>query len=225
MTPSYLVIFDCDGVLVDSELIACRIEAEELSRIGYTISPEENVRRFSGKSQKDVMETVERELGSPLPLDFEERLDNRVFEALSRELKPMEGIENILLDSPWKCVASSGSPERIRSSLEITGLSEYFPSHAIYNANMVLNGKPAPDLFLHAANQMEATPNQCIVIEDSVHGIRAGKAAGMYVVGFIGGSHIMDADHHNALKRAGADEICTHMTDISAHLSQFSVSD
>lgn len=223
MISSPLIIFDCDGVLVDSEFIACKIEAEELTRIGYVLSPEECIRRFSGKSQKTIMETVEGELGQPLPCGFAEQLENRILDALSKELEPIEGVEEILSRIPRKCIASSGSPEKIQNSLKATGLVDHFLPQNIYSATMVQNGKPAPDLFLLASERMGRRPSQCIVVEDSIHGIQAAKAAGMYVVGFTGGSHIMNSNYHASLKRAGADEVCAHMTEFSAHLAEFNV--
>lgn len=221
MISSPLVIFDCDGVLVDSEFIACRIEAEELTRIGYEISAEDCIRRFAGKSQKSVMDTVEQELGHPIPCWFAEHVETRVLDALTTDLKPIEGVKDALSNIPRKCIASGGSSAKIRNSLKVTGLADHFLPETIYSATMVQNGKPAPDLFLLAAEKMGSRPNQCIVIEDSIHGIQAAKSAGMHVIGFTGGSHIMNAGHDASLKRAGADEVYASMTEFSAYLSEF----
>lgn len=206
-----LVIFDCDGVLVDSEYIACKIEAAELTRMGYAISTEDNIRRFAGKSQKTIMETVEKALGRKLPEGFDGELQEKIIKALASELQAIPGMAQALETIPAKCIASSGSMEKIANSLKTTGLDRYFQPTHIFSATMVKNGKPAPDLFLYAAAQMGYGPEDCVVIEDSLYGVQAGKAAGMRVLGFTGGSHIVDAGHGDMLKAAGADEVYADM--------------
>ena len=209
-----LVIFDCDGVLVDSEHISCYIEAEELSKLGYTITVEEDIRRFAGKSQKDVFSIVESELGKKIPDDFDQMLEARIIQALSEQLKPISSIEFVLPQLPHKCVASSGTMEKINNSLRVTRLSEHFSENRIFSATMVACGKPAPDLFLCAANNTGFAPDACIVVEDSVSGVAAGKAAGMKVFGFVGGSHILDDEHQSILRNAGADIIFDDMSQL-----------
>jgi len=199
-----LVIFDCDGVLVDSEIIACGIEAEELTRIGYPITLPEEIARFAGKSQKAMKAVVEEALGRPLPEGFLAHLNARILEALGRDLKAMPGINVALGMIANKCVASSGAPEKIENSLRTTGLSRHFGDGYIFSATMVKNGKPAPDLFLYAAQRMGFAPQNCVVVEDSLYGTKAGVAAGMTVFGFTGGTHIIDPKHAEALKQAGA---------------------
>jgi HAD superfamily hydrolase (TIGR01509 family) len=206
-----LIIFDCDGVLVDSEYIACRIEAEEFSKMGYVITVEEDIRRFAGKSQKDVFATVEQELGKKLPDNFDALLEAQIIKALAEQLQPINGIDAVLPELPNKCVASSGTMEKIHNSLRVTGLNKYFPDDQIFSATMVTRGKPAPDLFLLAARKLGFEPYNCIVVEDSVSGVAAGKAAGMKVLGFVGGSHILDDAHQTILKNAGADIIFKDM--------------
>ena len=184
-----LVIFDCDGVLVDSEIIICRIEAEELTRIGFAITPEEMAARFVGISAETTYAEVEAELDRALPSGHEERVEWLVAEAFDHELEPIPGIHEALgnIDLPI-CVASSGRAERIRRSLLLTGLYERFATN-IFSAHMVACNKPAPDLFLCAAQGMGVAPVGCLVIEDSIAGVQAGRAAGMRVFGFTGGSH------------------------------------
>ncbi|WP_135081630.1 HAD family hydrolase [Terasakiella sp. SH-1] len=187
--PFDLIIFDCDGVLVDSELLASDILSEELARYGLDITPRECRERFTGSSLKRVKEIVFQSKGIELPDNFEELLrirDRRVFE---ERLRPVSGIEETLdmLHLPL-CVASSGSVEKITHSLKLTGMYSRLAPH-LFSAEMVSRGKPAPDLFLYAAEKMGVSPNRCLVIEDSPVGIKAAKKAGMTAFGFAGASH------------------------------------
>lgn len=187
-----LVVFDCDGVLVDSEPIALSVLAEMLYLQGVAMADEDIADRFLGRSLRTVTEVVSREFGVGLPEDFPALLRRRLFERYETELRPMPGIERVLdaLDTRHVryCVASSSLPERIDKSLKVTGLIERFVPH-IFSASMVPSGKPAPDLFLHAARNMQVHPSDCLVIEDSPAGIAAAKAAGMRVFAFGGGGH------------------------------------
>ena len=198
-----LVIFDCDGVLVDSEIISCRAHAEMLTRYGYPISADQVHDRFLGRSSHSARLEVERDLGRALPDDFHEQLNARLFGALETSLEAMPHIEGALdaIAQPV-CVASSGPPEKIRLSLTRTGLYGRFSPH-IFSATQVEHGKPAPDLFLFSAGQMGASPTRCLVIEDSVAGITGALAAGMTLLGFHGGSHCRPG-HADALRSAGA---------------------
>jgi HAD superfamily hydrolase (TIGR01509 family) len=216
-----LVIFDCDGVLVDSEVIACTVEAEELTRIGYPITVEEDIRLFAGKSQSSVMKAVERVIGEPLPENFEKGLEHKIINALARKLKPMPGAGKLLDMLPNKCVASNGSEEKIIKSLEAAGLMRYFSPEDIYSVNKVETGKPDPELFLYAASKKQFKPEKCIVIEDSVYGIQAGKIAGMQVYGYIGGSHIADPEKTTSLfEDAGADQVFGNHFELAANISE-----
>lgn len=199
-----LVIFDCDGVLVDSEPIANRILARALTEAGYPCTVEDSVSRFVGRSLRSIMTMVEQALGRSLPDRFEDDVQAETFAAFRAELQPVPGIPNVLpvITAP-KCVASSGDPEKIRLSLGLTGLADYFEPH-IFSARMVPRGKPHPDLFLHAASAMNAIPGNCVVIEDSVPGVMAAVSAGMRVLGYAGGSHTA-VDHNAALAREGAE--------------------
>lgn len=178
------VIFDSDGVLVDSEPIASRITAEMLGTLGLVMSPEEAMRRYTGRSTASCIELVEAELGRPLPEGFVERLQARTFEAFDRELRVVPGIPEILDCLPWPvCVASSGEHVKLRKTLTRTGLYQRFAGR-IFSATEVRRGKPYPDLYLYAARRMDAAPTQCAVIEDSLPGVQAAVAAGMTTFGY-----------------------------------------
>ena len=199
-----LVIFDCDGVLVDSELLACRIEAELLQQIGLPISTEEIGTRFTGLSYASMEQQISTDFGIQLPDDFESSYLDTFSRAIESDLDPVPGIEGLLDRIPYPvCLASSSPMTRIDRSLAVTGLSDYF-SKRIFSAQMVSRGKPAPDPFLLAAGQCGAAPEHCLVIEDSSYGIEAAVAAGMSCVGFTAGSHC-SRDHKDILAAAGAD--------------------
>jgi HAD superfamily hydrolase (TIGR01509 family) len=199
-----LVIFDCDGVLVDSELLACRIEAELFQQIGLSLSAEEIGSRFVGLSYATMEQQISAEFGIQLPDDFESSYLDTFSQAIESDLDPVPGIEGLLDRIPYPiCLASSSPMTRIDRSLAVTGLSDYF-SKRIFSAQMVSRGKPAPDLFLLAAEQCGAAPEHCLVIEDSSYGIEAAVAAGMSSIGFTAGSHC-SATHKDILAAAGAD--------------------
>jgi HAD superfamily hydrolase (TIGR01509 family) len=197
-----VIIFDCNGVLVDGEWIAAAVAADELARAGITITPELVIRHFSGRRPADMFDTVEAVTQRKLPADFSTTVAAATVKRLRAELRAMPHAAHALtwLRGP-KCVASSSPPERIRTSLETTGLAKFF--NFLFSATEVPNGKPAPDLFLHAASRMGIQPADCIVVEDSPAGVGAATAAGMTTVGFVGGSHA-DADLGQQLKSAGA---------------------
>jgi HAD superfamily hydrolase (TIGR01509 family) len=180
-----LVIFDCDGVLVDSERLAIRTEAEILSGLGWPLSESEIVERFVGRSAAYMHEQIERHLGRSLDWDIE--FERRYQEVFERELVPVSGVVEALDRIPVAtCVASSGSHEKMEFTLGITGLFERFRGR-IFSADEVEHGKPSPDIFLLAARTMGVSPMRCAVIEDSVSGVTAGLAAQMAVFAFAGG--------------------------------------
>jgi len=181
-----LVIFDCDGVLVDSEGVANRIFAEELSRIGLVLDEETVCRRFVGLSMARCVKLVEEQLGRPVPQGFVARLQRRTFDAFREGLRPIPGVEDALrrIEIPV-CVASSGEQEKMRLTLGLTGLLGRFEGR-MFSATEVARGKPAPDLFLHAARSLAARPDRCVVIEDSAPGVVAARAAGMAALGYAG---------------------------------------
>jgi HAD superfamily hydrolase (TIGR01509 family) len=198
-----LVIFDCDGVLVDSEVISCRIHAEALTRHGYPISVDQLRERFLGKSAADNNRSVEIEMGRSLPPTFEAERVATLLQALRESVQPIPHIHHALdaITVP-QCVASSGTRDKIFTTLSRTGLYEKLAPH-IFSASQVSRGKPAPDLFLFAAEAMNVSPQRSVVIEDSVSGVAAGISAGMTVLGFVGGSHCVAGDG-DKLRAAGA---------------------
>jgi len=180
-----LVIFDCDGVLVDSERLAIRTEAQVLVSLGWPLSEREIVERFVGRSAEHMHHEIENHLGRSF--DWDGEFETRYREVFARELCPVAGVEGALdrIDVPV-CVASSGTHAKINFSLGVTGLAARFDGR-VFSVEDVEHGKPAPDLFLYAAEQMGRDPSACAVVEDSVSGVKAGIAAGMRVFGFAGG--------------------------------------
>lgn len=181
-----LVIFDCDGVLVDSERIANRVLAEMLAPLGLRLTVEEMMQTFVGRSMAVCLTMIASRLGRPVDADFGTRFHARCVEAFTAELRPVAGVEAALecLTIPC-CVASSGTPEKICTTLGLTGLLPRFEGR-IFSGTQVARGKPAPDLFLHAAAAMDVAPNRCLVVEDTPIGVQAGTAAGMVVLGYAG---------------------------------------
>jgi HAD superfamily hydrolase (TIGR01509 family) len=215
-----LVIFDCDGVLVDSEVISCRAHSEMLTRHGYPITSDEVLARFLGVSDREARSIIEAELGRSLPDDFETQVKEATLQFYAGDLQAIsnvgEAIGSIALP---KCVASSGTPEKIQHGLVCAGLYDLLAPH-IFSASQVARGKPAPDLFLFAAEQMQVTPSRCVVIEDSLPGVAAARAAGMIVLGFHGGSHCR-AGHGDALRNGGAQMIFDDMRRLPALILDF----
>lgn len=209
-----LVVFDCDGVVIDSEALSCAVLQRHLERHGVAVELSEIFARYLGRSFSVVAEDYRRIRGRPIPDSFLAEMKVDLFETFERELRPIPEIETVLanLDLPF-CLTSSSDPERIRVSLRVTGLAPYFGDR-VYNAEMVERGKPAPDLFLFAAGRMGAAARRTLVVEDSVIGVQAGKAAGMTVWGFIGGAHYAGRDGTAILSAAGADRIFARMADI-----------
>lgn len=185
-----LVIFDCDGVLIDSEIISAHMLIGELARLGVQIDLDYVTRHFLGRSYPVVMQQIRQEFGLDLPPAFEEAYRARLLEAFERDLRVMPGAAEVLsaMPIPW-CVATSSSPRRAEMSLRIAGLW-HLAEGRLFTASEVARGKPAPDLFLHAAARMGVLPARCLVIEDTLAGIRAARAAGMAVWRFTGGSHL-----------------------------------
>jgi HAD superfamily hydrolase (TIGR01509 family) len=185
-----LVIFDCDGVLIDSEIISAQMLIAELATLGVAIDLDYVARNFLGRSYPTVMAQIRRDFALDLPPTFEDGYRARLLAAFEHQLTVMPGVAEVLrqLALPF-CVATSSSPGRVQQSLRITGLW-HLAEGRIFTASEVANGKPAPDLFLHAANRMGVSAPRCLVIEDSLTGIRAARAADMEVWRFTGGSHL-----------------------------------
>jgi HAD superfamily hydrolase (TIGR01509 family) len=183
-----VIIFDCNGVLVDSEQIAAAVAADEFMQAGFPITPELVTRYFIGRRPADMFAAVETVTKRKLPADFPAAVAAATLKRLRAELRAMPHAAHALtwLRGP-KCVASSSPADRIRTSLEVAGLGRFFDY--VFSASDVPNGKPAPDLFLHAASRMGLQAADCIVVEDSPAGVTAATAAGMTPIGFVGGSH------------------------------------
>jgi HAD superfamily hydrolase (TIGR01509 family) len=182
-----LLILDCDGVLVDSEPLAIRIDVQVLKSFGWELTEAEVARRFLGVSGEDFRRAIESHLGRALPDDWEAEFAPLYREAFQRDLRAVDGVVEALdrIEVPT-CVASSGSHDKMRLTLGLTDLYDRFAGR-IFSASEVARGKPAPDLFLHAPKQMYAEPLRCVVVEDSTNGVRAAHAAGMRALGFAGG--------------------------------------
>lgn len=185
--PAELVIFDCDGVLIDSERLAVKVEAQALAELGWPLSEAEVIARFVGRSDREMHAAIEAHLGRALPGGWYEEIQGRYRRAFAAELAPVAGVldalDRITLPS---CVASSATHAHLRYTLQLTGLYERFAGR-IFSADDVARGKPAPDLFLHAAERMQVNPAACVVVEDSHPGVEAARAAGMRVLAFAGG--------------------------------------
>lgn len=212
------IIWDCDGCLIDSEWIACGNAAQVLTEIGYPITTDEFVVRFAGQGRNHIFSTIAQETGKNLLERYDEISSfDRLFQLFKAELQEIEGITSLLQNIKMPMAIASGSEyERLEFSLRHTNLFDHFAPH-IYSASSIKRGKPAPDIFLYAANKLDIAPQNCLVIEDSENGVRAGKAAGMTVFGFTGGSHIKNkAAHKETLLSLGADLVFDEMRALPA---------
>jgi HAD superfamily hydrolase (TIGR01509 family) len=211
-----LVIFDCDGVLVDSEPISCRIMAEALTAEGLPMTTEDVFRDFMGRAWPDSLTIIEERLGRPTREGFTDDFRSARDAALAESVTAIAGVRDAIAaieaNGAQRCVASSGLPEKIRLTLGVTGLLDLFEER-IFSAAEVERGKPAPDLFLHAARSMGHAPARCAVVEDTPVGIEAARAAGMSAIGFI------DNAPREALVAAGAHQTLTDMRELPALLS------
>ena len=214
-----LLIFDCDGVLVDSEHLACAALAELMTTLGHSMTADEAMLAFAGRSLKDVLARAERLLSRPIPKDVGEQAAVQLMARFRRELQAVAGAKEAIAALPYRrCVASSSTPDRLMLSLDITGLSPLFGNN-VFSAVEVANGKPAPDLFLLAARRLGEDPSSCIVIEDSVLGVEAAGAAGMAAIGFAGASHA-NQGLAERLAAAGAEPVIHSMANLPAAVEQ-----
>ena len=216
-----MLIFDCDGVLVDSEAIYVDAELRFLADAGVRYERAAYVRHFMGLAPDDWRRELRVDfttrLGRPLPPDFFSELDAAVVSALEAGLTAVPGARDAVAAADRRCVASSTALPRLRWKLRHTGLADLFGTH-VFSADAVGHGKPAPDLFLHAAEQTGAAADTCTVVEDSVNGVRAGRAAGMRVIGFTGGGHCGDG-HGAMLLDAGAHAVVADFADLHATIA------
>ncbi|MEM6464272.1 MAG: HAD family hydrolase [Pseudomonadota bacterium] len=201
-----LVIFDCDGVLIDSEIISATILMELLAHYGLTVDLQHVQRHFLGRSFPTVAASIRTSFDLDLPATFESDYRRMLLLCFEKELQPSAGILDVLetLQTPF-CVATSSSPERVKRSLKIVGLDRFFEGNT-YTASQVARGKPAPDLFLHVAETEGCAPHRCLVIEDSLPGIEAARSAGMRVLQYVGGSHFKDTQQ-SMERPSGADGV------------------
>ncbi|MCD1267181.1 HAD-IA family hydrolase [Shinella sp. AETb1-6] len=208
-----LFIFDCDGVLVDSEPLAAQAYVRVYAKHGLTITPDV-IAHCVGMKQADILKRINDLTGQAFPLEHEGDIWLETRSVFQEALTPVPGIKTFLerLDVPC-CVASSSSIERIEFSLTTTGLIDFF-NNDIFSSSMVKKGKPAPDLFLYAADKMGVAPAHCIVIEDSPFGVQGAVAAGMAVIGFTGGGH-STSGHRDALLAAGANRVYSSWHEIA----------
>lgn len=215
-----MIIFDCDGVLVDSEILSCETDARLMRTAGHQITTEDIIHRFIGRPKHVIWAELAEERGQPWPMDLLQRADEILLERLRTELKPVRGVVDALqkLDL-LRAVASSSGVTKLKLSLEVCGLSDFF-GHHIYSAEQVARGKPAPDVFLLAASQLGADPADCLVIEDSAAGVTAARRAGMQALGFTGGRHTWPA-HAARLRDAGAIDVITHMEMLPGKLADW----
>jgi len=217
----HAILWDCDGVLIDSEVLACSVSADYYARAGYPLTTSEYIRKFAGKSTTQIAAIIEEETGRDLAatIDWSEKEAARraLFEA---ELRPVAGMEQLLkrvcARKILMAVASGSSLNRLEHSLRVTQLWDFFAPH-IYSSEQVARGKPAPDIYLLAAEKLGVSPDRCVVIEDGEHGIRAGKAAGMTVYGFAGAGHCT-GEWATRLHAAGADAVFCDATDLQVAL-------
>jgi len=221
MTGFDLVIFDCDGVLVDSELLSVEADRGCLADHGIDLSAEEILERYTGLSLAAMLSDLESRYGRPLP-DFATRHRERLRSLFEADLRPIPGIGAVLDALTCRvCVASSGTSERLQHALSLVGLLDRFQPH-VFSVSEVAHGKPAPDLFLHAAGRMGVAPQRCLVVEDSIAGVAAAVAAGMPAIGFTGGSHCRPG-HGARLAAAGAALVIGRMAELLPALARRSL--
>jgi HAD superfamily hydrolase (TIGR01509 family) len=211
-----LIIFDFDGVLADSELLANAVLAEAISELGVPTTTDDSISHYMGKRFHDVMAAVERAIGRALPPDFPHTFQQRTLARFQADLRLVEGARAYIDAFPQipRCIASSSSPDRLSFCLDLLGLTGVFGAN-VFSASHVARGKPQPDIFLYAAEQMRTSPHDALVIEDSVGGVQAAIAAGMTVIGLLAASHIRDG-HAARLRAAGAQYVATTFTEAEA---------
>lgn len=218
-----LVIFDCDGVLIDSEVIAARIEAEVLTAAGHPISAEELSELYAGLTFKDILLRIEQQSQRPLQASLIDQAESLIDRRLATEVRIIEGAHQAAagVREP-KCICSNSRGDRLDATLTRTGLKPLFEGRIFSSLETPSRRpKPAPDVFLHAARTMRADPGKTFVIEDSVHGISGAKAAGMRVIGFTGGSHSYPG-HADLLTEAGAETVIRRWADFTGVLAALS---
>lgn len=218
-----LIIFDCDGVLVDSEIIAAQVESRLLTEAGYPISVEEMGERFAGMTWRNILLQVEKEADIPLSASLLDKSEKLLDARLARDVKIIDGVRLALSRlTTQRCICSNSSTHRLDMMLDKVGLKPYFAPHIFSAKDLGPDRvKPKPDIFLHAAEKFNVSPGNVLVIEDSVHGIHGATAAGMRVVGFTGASHTYPS-HADRLTDAGAETVISRMADLPAVVAALS---
>jgi HAD superfamily hydrolase (TIGR01509 family) len=210
-----LIIFDCDGVLVDSEIIAADVESKLLTEAGYPISIEEMGERFAGMTWQNILFQVEREASIPISASLLDKSEKLLDMRLEQDVQAIAGVEAALSRLKLKrCICSNSSTARLDMMLGKVGLKRLFAPHIFSAKDLGADRvKPKPDIFLHGAEQMGVSIEHVVVVEDSVHGIHAARAAGMRVIGFTGASHTYPS-HADKLTDAGAETVISRMNDL-----------
>lgn len=210
-----LILFDCDGVLVDSEIIAAEVESKLLRESGFDITAEDMCIRFAGMDWKSILLTIEQESDIPISAQLIDKSEKLLDAALARRVKMIEGVRYALAKlTEQRCICSNSSSARLDMMLTKLSLKPFFEGH-IYSAKDLGpdRTKPRPDIYLHGAKQFGVEPARCLVVEDSVHGVHAARAAGMRVIGFTGGSHTYPT-HADRLTDAGAETVIARMVEL-----------
>ncbi|MCI4671291.1 MAG: HAD-IA family hydrolase [Bacteroidia bacterium] len=212
------IIFDCDGVIVDSEILASKIAVEMLQPSGYKLSVAEHTRNFSGLKEHEILSQIEKNHGVSIPEDFMKNFVVAMRKAFVEELQAIDGMVNLIrgLDLPKSVVSNSLKEDVVRNTTKVGVLEEF--EGRIFAADMVEHPKPAPDLYLFALEKNGLNKDEAIVIEDSVPGVTAARAAGLYTIGFLGASHIFEG-HKEKLLAAGAKDIAKNAIDLQEKLS------
>lgn len=217
-----LIIFDCDGVLIDSEIIASRVELDMLKEHGYECDEMEHIKRFTGLNFSQTIKIIEQESGRYYPDELDDKIEAEIDNRLWRSVVALPGAGDVLdqLDQP-RCICSNSSAERLKLSLTKVELWDRFRPY-VFSAQTLpdIAVKPAPDIFLHAAKEFEVLPQECVVIEDSAHGVSGAVAAGMRVIGYVGASHSYPG-HGDQLVDAGAETIIRHLGEITKVVEAF----
>ncbi|SJZ71190.1 HAD family hydrolase [Consotaella salsifontis] len=223
MTAIALVIFDCDGTLVDSEIISAKVESEIFTDLGHPLEPAEIQARFAGLKLSRIIELLKEETGMVFPENIVERIENETMSRLGQEVKDIAGAHEILdmIDLP-RCICSNSSTEWLKTELDHVGLWDRFRPY-VYSASEVgtRRSKPAPDVFHYACKEFGVEPQAAVVLEDSVHGVAAAAAAGCRVVGFTGAAHTYSG-HADALTEAGAETVINRLLDFPAVITALS---
>lgn len=223
MTEIKLIIFDCDGVLVDSEYLAAKYELQTYAAFGFEMAVDQFAAEFAGMSSELVFKQVEERLGRNLPEDLLDKMKNELDDVLKAEVEMIQGADSVLdrFDQP-RCICSNSGPERLKIMLQKTGLYDRFKPYIFSARELEPHApKPQPDIFLKALNEFAVAPHEAIVVEDSVHGVMAARSAGARIIGFTGGRHSYPA-HGDQLLDAGAETVIANFGNLPAVVDAFS---